>query len=221
MLLVAADTTTPNGSVALARAGEVLGEVRLGRQEGHSATLLPAIEFLLRSMGLVPAAVDVWAVATGPGSFTGLRVGLSTIQGLALAGGKACVGVSALHANAARATGRAPRIVALMEAFRQEVYGQQFDAGARPLGGPDVGRVETLLERVPPGAAFVGDAVAAWRTEIESRCAGASFPLRSPFLAGEVARIAWREAAAGRTLAPDALRPLYLREAEAKKPSSA
>lgn len=219
MLLLAADTTTANGSVALAEDGDVVGEVRLGRQEGHSGTLLPAIEFLLRSMGLAPAEVEVWAVAVGPGSFTGLRVGLSTIQGLALASDKRCVGVSALHAHAALAVGAAPHLVAVMDAYRQEVYGQVFDADARPAGEPAVGRIEVLLERTPAGAAFVGDGAARWRSEIEARCREARFPRRSPFLAAEVARLAWREAAAGRTLAPDALRPLYLREAEVKKPS--
>ena len=220
MLLLAADTTTANGSVAVAEDGDVVGEVRLGRQEGHSATLLPAIEFLLRSMGLAPAGVDVWAVAVGPGSFTGLRVGLSTIQGLALASERRCVGVSALHAHAARAVGTAPFLVAVTDAFRQEVYGQVFDADARPVGEPGVGRIEALLERAPAGAGFVGDAATRWRAEIELRCRDACFPRRSPFLAGEVARLAWREAAAGRSLAPDALRPLYLREAQVRKPTT-
>lgn len=221
MLLLAVDTTTGNGSVALADEGEVVGEVRLGRQPGHSATLLPALEFLLRSVGVAPTQVDVWAVAVGPGSFTGLRVGLSTIQGLALAAAKPCVGVSALQANAAGAGGNTPRVVALMDAFRQEVYGQAFDAAAQPVGLPAVGRVEALLEQVPAEAAFVGDAVAACRTLIESRCPGASFPRRSPFLAAEVARLAWCEAASGRTLPPDALRPLYLRAAPVKGPAPA
>ena len=221
MLLLAADTTTVNGSVALAEGGHVIGEIRLGRQQGHSATLLPGIEFLLRSMELAPAAVDVWAIAVGPGSFTGLRVGLSTIQGLALASERPCVGVSALHAHAARAIGAAPYVVALMDAFRQEVYGQVFDADARPVGEPSVGGIEALLGRVPAGAAFVGDAAEAWRTEIGVRCRDACFPRRSPFIAAEVARLAYREAAAGRTVRPDALRPLYLREAEVKKPTVA
>jgi tRNA threonylcarbamoyladenosine biosynthesis protein TsaB len=221
MLLLAADTTTASGSVALAEDGDVVGEVRLGRQEAHSATLLPAIEFLLRSMGLAPARVDVWGLAVGPGSFTGLRVGLSTIQGLALATGRPCVGVSALAANARRAIGAAPVIVAVMDAHRREVYGQVFDVDARPLAEPSVGRIEELLEDVPAEAAFVGDGVPEWRTLIEGRCRGARFPPRSPFLAGEVARLAWREASAGRTLAPDALRPLYLRDAEARRPRSA
>lgn len=221
MLLLAADTTTGDGSVALADEGGVVGEVRLGRQQGHSATLLPAIEFLLHSMGVAPAQVGVWAVAVGPGSFTGLRVGLSTIQGLALASAKPCVGVSALQANAAGAAGVAPHVVALMSAFRQEVYGQAFDAAAQPVGEPVVGRPEALLEDFPAAAAFVGDAVTACRTLIESRYPGASFPRRSPFLAAEVARLAWREAASGRAHPPDALRPLYLREAAVRGPAPA
>src|SRR5262245_27811166 len=221
MLLLAADTTTANGSVALAADGDVIGEVRLGRQQAHSATLLPAIEFLLRSLDLGPTRIDVWAVAAGPGSFTGLRVGLRTIQGLALASARPCVAVSALHAYAASASGAAAYIVAAMEAFRQEVYAQIFDTSGRPAGDARVGPIEALLDAVPPGAAFVGDAVSARRVEIEACCREARFPAVSPFIAGEVARLALVEAEAGRTLHPQALRPLYLREPEVRKPTVA
>ncbi len=220
MLLLAVDTTTSNGSVALAEGDDVFAEVRLGRQRGHATTLLPAVEFLLSSAERRSADVDVWAVAVGPGAFTGLRVGISTVQGLALASGRPCVGVSALEALA-RGVGEGRPVVALMDAYRQEVYAQSFDGAGGARGAPAVGPVETLLAGFPAGAAFVGDAVPAARAVIEARCPGASFPSRSPFLAAAVARLAWREAVAGRTQAGDSLRPLYLREAEIRKPKTA
>jgi tRNA threonylcarbamoyladenosine biosynthesis protein TsaB len=218
MLLLAADTTTANGSVALAQGDQVVGELRLPVRENHSSTLLPAIESLLRSSGRGPRDIDVWAVAVGPGAFTGLRVGISTIQGLALASSRPCVGVSALHALAAGAVGRAAHVVALMDAFRNEVYAQVFDAAAQPLASPAVGRLQALLASLPAEAAFVGDAVPAWRTEIARLLPRAVFPVRSPFLATEVARLAVREAAAGRVLDADALRPLYLRAPDIRAP---
>jgi tRNA threonylcarbamoyladenosine biosynthesis protein TsaB len=150
-----------------------------------------------------------------------LRVGISTIQGLALASRKPCVGVSALQAWALGVAGCAEAIVTLLDALRDDAYGQVFDALGLPLGPAGVGRVAELAARAPVGAAFVGDAVAASRPVIEAGCRGARFPARSPFLAAEVATLASREAAAGRTLAPEALRPLYLREAELRKSSPA
>jgi tRNA threonylcarbamoyladenosine biosynthesis protein TsaB len=218
MLLLAADTTTTNGSVALAQGDEVIGVLALPARESHSSSLLPAIESLLRSSGARAQDVGVWAVAVGPGAFTGLRVGISTIQGLALASSRPCVGVSALRALAAGVVGRAPRIVALMDAFRNEVYVQVFDAAARPLAAPSVGGLAALLPSLPAQAAFVGDAVAALRSELARRLPGARFPERSPLLAPEVAGLAAGEAAAGRLLYPDALRPLYLRAPDLRVP---
>ncbi len=217
MLLLAADTTTTNGSVALADAEGVMAELRLARQEGHSSGLLPAIEFLLQIAGRQARDVDAWAVAVGPGSFTGLRVGISTIQGLALAAGKPCVGVSALQAWALGVAGCAESVCVLLCAFRQDVYFQLFDGSGAARSEPGVGRIEEALAQAPAGAAFVGDAAPALRSSIESACSRPLFPSRSPFLAAEVAALAAREAAAGRTLAPDSLRPLYLREAELRK----
>ncbi len=220
MLLLAADTTTANSSVALADGEEILAEVRLGRQESHSRTLLPGIEFLLRSSGRRPADVEAWAVAVGPGAFTGLRVGISTIQGLALASSRPCVGVSALHALAAGVAGLAPRIVAVMDAFRGEVYAQVFDAAARPAGPPRLGRLQALLPSLPAEAAFVGSPLLACRVELARALPGALFPEHNPFLAAEVARLGAREVAAGRTLSADGLRPLYLREPDIRAPKA-
>jgi tRNA threonylcarbamoyladenosine biosynthesis protein TsaB len=161
--------------------------------------------------------VDVWAVAVGPGTFTGLRVGISTIQGLALAGGRRCVGVSALQAWALGAAGSAPAIVTLLDATRGQVYGQAFDGEAEPMGPPRLGRIEELAGQAPAGAAFVGDVVAGARRSIETARPGARFPPARPFLAARVAALALRAAADGRTEAPEALRPLYLREAALRK----
>ena len=215
--MLAVDTTTADGSVALADADEVVGEVRLGRQETHSRTLLPAIELLLGSLGLAPLDVDAWAVASGPGSFTGLRVGISTIQGLALASGRPCLGVSALDALAARVAGSASCLAALMDAFRGELYARLYDSAARPLEAARVETLASVLRRVPAGTAFTGDAARARRAEIAAGCPTAVFPPRSPFLAAAVARLAMKRLAAGESVEPAALRPLYLRGADIRR----
>jgi tRNA threonylcarbamoyladenosine biosynthesis protein TsaB len=216
--VLAVDTTTERGSVAVAEAGSVRGEVRLACPEGHSQRLLPAIEFLLASLRLDPRDLEGFAVTTGPGSFTGLRVGLSTVQGLALASGRRCLGVSALDVLAARAAGAAPAVVAMMDAHRDEVYGAVYDEGGRPAGPPSVERPEAIVARSPEQAAFIGDGAERHRALILSLRPRALFPVRSLFLAGTLARVAAPALARGEGVAPSELRPLYLREPDIRKP---
>lgn len=217
MKVLAVDTTTERGSIAVAEDGAVRGEVRLAGPEGHSARLLPAIEFLLGALGLAPRDVEGFAVTTGPGSFTGLRVGLSTVQGLALASGRRCLGVSALDVLAARVAGAAPALVAMMDAYRGEVYGAVYDGDGRAAGPPSVERPEGFVVRVPEEAAFIGDGAERHRALIQSLRPRALFPARSLFLAGTLARMAAPALARGEGVVPSALRPLYLREPDIRR----
>ena len=100
MKVLAVDTTSERESVALADDLVVRAEVRV-RAAGHSRQILSAIEFVLRASGTAAGEIEGYAVTVGPGSFTGLRVGLSTVQGLALASGRPCLGVSTLDVLAA------------------------------------------------------------------------------------------------------------------------
>jgi tRNA threonylcarbamoyladenosine biosynthesis protein TsaB len=215
--VLAVDTTTERGSVAVTEDDSVSGEVRLASPEGHSRRLLPAIDFLLQSLGLRPADLDAFAVTTGPGSFTGLRVGLSTVQGLALGAGRPCLGVSALDVLAARIAGAAPALVALMDAYRGEVYGGLYEEDGRPAGPARVERPEALVARVGEVAAFVGDGAQRHRELILSLRPRAVFPARSLFLAGTLGRLAGPRLQRGEGVAPAALRPLYLREPDIRK----
>jgi tRNA threonylcarbamoyladenosine biosynthesis protein TsaB len=216
--ILAVDTATPWGSVALLRAGETIGEVRLRSPEGHSAALLPAVSFLLDRLGLPPGAVEGYAVGAGPGSFTGIRVGLSTVQGLALGSGRPCLGLSTLDALAAKARGAADSVVAMVDAYRGEVYAELYDAAGRPLGQAGAWRPEALLDRVGGAApAFVGDGARKYASLIRERCPGAMFPERSPFLAAWLGRLAEPRLRAGDGHGPEALRPIYLREADVRR----
>jgi tRNA threonylcarbamoyladenosine biosynthesis protein TsaB len=217
--VLAVDTTTERGSVALAEDDTVRGEVRLLSPDGHSRRLLPAVEFLLGSLGLRPAEVEGFAVTTGPGSFTGLRVGLSTVQGLALGSGRPCLGMSALDVLAARIAGAATVTVAVMDAYRGEVYARVYDGAGRPSGPPSVEAPEALLARVAGGAAFVGDGVERYRELFLSR-PGAVLPARGLYLAGTLGRLAAPRLRAGEGTAPAELRALYLRAPDIRKPSA-
>ena len=187
--------------------------------DGHSRHLMPSIAFLLEGLGLAPGNVEGYAVAAGPGSFTGLRVGIGTVQGLALAADRPCAAVSALDALASLAAGASDCVVAVMEAHRGEVFGGIFDGSGRARGQPQAIPLAALLEQVPEAAAFIGDAVERHRAEILAARPRAVFPDRSLFLAGTVARLGEEILSAGRGIAASELRPLYLREASIRKPT--
>jgi tRNA threonylcarbamoyladenosine biosynthesis protein TsaB len=156
-------------------------------------------------------------VVTGPGAFTGLRVGISTVQGLALASGRPCLGMSALDVLAARIAGEAPVLAVMTEAYRGDVFGALFDAGARPLSPPALEPPEAFLARVPSGpVAFVGEGARRHRALVLERRPQARFPRCSLFLAGTLGRLAEPRLEAGEGVPPEALRPLYLREAHVR-----
>ena len=220
MRVLAIDTTSPRGSVAVAGEEGVLAEARVVASAGHSTWLLPAVAALLGGLGLRAGALDAFAVTTGPGSFTGLRVGLGSVQGLALASGRPCVGLSTLDVLALTATGASETIVALVDAFRAEVYSGVYDAAGNLRGERKVGSLAALLEGLPAGSAFVGDVAAASREAIRSAVPGALFPEPVAFLAGPLALAALREIARGAAVPASALRPVYLRDAGVRLPSA-
>jgi tRNA threonylcarbamoyladenosine biosynthesis protein TsaB len=210
------DTTTPRGSVAFADTEVVLGEVRLTSPTPHSTRLLAAVEFLLDGLGLSPLEIEGYAVTTGPGSFTGLRVGIGTVQGLALGSGRPCLGVPALDVLAARIRGTASHLVAMTDAFRGEVYAALYDGEARPLGGPRLCAPAAFLRDVPVAAAFLGDGATRYRSQVLDSCPAAVFSERSLYLAGTLARLAQPRLVAGEGAGPELLRPLYLRGADGR-----
>ena len=211
MRILAVDTTTERGSVAVVAGGEVLGEIRLRAGMGHSRRLMPAIAFLIEGLGLSAADIEGYAVTAGPGSFTGLRVGLACVQGLALASGRRCVGLSTLDVLAARIAGASPTLVAAMDAYRGEVYACVYGGDATRRGEPVTALPRDAFAGLPAGAAFIGDGAARYRAEIEAAVCGAAFPARSGFLAGTLGRLAEPVLAGGGGVVPADLRPMYLR----------
>lgn len=210
MRVLAVDTTTPRGSVAIVSEAGVEAEARLATSDGHSRWLLPAVDVLLRGLDVDPLVLDAFAVTVGPGSFTGLRIGLSSVQGLALASGKRCIGLSALDVLGGAAAGHACVVFAVMDAFRGEFYSAAYDQSGQLEGSARVGNLEELLEAAPAGAGFVGDAAITQRARIEALVPGAQFPTVDLFLAGALGRAALRRGLTASVAAAD-LRPLYLR----------
>ena len=213
MRVLAIDTSSPRGSVAVVGSEGVLAEARVVTGEGHSRWLLPAVSALLQGLAVDAGTIDVFAVTTGPGSFTGLRVGLGSVQGLAMASGRPCVGLSTLDLLAGCASASSGTIVALVDAFRGEVFSGVYDAAARLRGERAVGRLEDVLRSVPAGTAFVGEVAVARREAIREAVPGAIFPEFPRFLAPALAAAALPLAASGSTVSAADLRPVYLRPA--------
>lgn len=147
-LVLSADTSLPILSVALIRDGVILGVVALEGKGSRNEKLLPAIDWVLGENGVDRRELDLLAVTRGPGSFTGVRIGLATMQGLALAIGKP---VCAMSTHEAAAFGEAGRVAIVDDAGRGEFYVSIFEDGrevvAPHLGPrPDDGRVLVLAE---------------------------------------------------------------------------
>lgn len=129
MYILAFDTSTLWGSVALLQNQDLIAESNSKIDKTHSATLMNTIDFLLTNAGLGIGDVDLFVVSLGPGSFTGLRIGVTTGKSLAYATGKPVVGVSSLHSLAYEARMYAnpdETVVPILDARRQEVYWTRY-----------------------------------------------------------------------------------------------
>jgi tRNA threonylcarbamoyladenosine biosynthesis protein TsaB len=154
MTILGIETATAVCGAALVRDGAVVAESRLAAPQAHSERLLVLIDEVLARAGVRAGGLDAIACSIGPGSFTGLRIGLSVAKGLAFATGAAIVPVSTLEALAARAVadGRVPeggRVLAVIDARRDEVYAALYQ------------RSGEALAVVAPGAALAVAALAA------------------------------------------------------------
>lgn len=225
MLILAVDTTTPGGSVALLGGDALLGEANVESAATHSARLFRSIDFLLGALGRDVKDIDAFAVAAGPGSFTGIRIGLGAVKSLAYASGKPIAPVSTLAALATKLAAAGTGLVCpLLDAKKGEIYAGLFEAG--PAG---------LAEILPQGAyapdeffarlpgdrpiAFAGSGLAVYGDRVRSRLADrARFPVRSPFIAAEVGRIGAEILRSGRGVDAAALEPLYFRRSQAEEP---
>jgi tRNA threonylcarbamoyladenosine biosynthesis protein TsaB len=221
MVILSLDTTTRAGSCALLRDDGVLREQR-GDPSRDQAERLPGdLAALLAREGFALSAIDAFAVATGPGSFTGLRVGIATMQGLAMAAARPLIGVSAFDALAAltkeqRDAGSS--VATWIDAWRGEVfaalYGEGGESDAAVVAHPDA-----LLDRLEGKLVlFTGDGAALYEERIRARLRDAArltTPV-APLLAGAVALLARDAYTAGQRPLPHAIRPIYVRRSDAE-----
>ncbi len=131
MLILAIDTSANTATCALSRDGALLALYTVNGLLTHSETMLPMIENMLSKAALSIDDVDAFAVSEGPGSFTGVRIGVSLIKGLAFDKSKPCIGVSTLDALAKNLYGIGGYVVPVMDARREQVYTAIFKDGKR------------------------------------------------------------------------------------------
>ena len=204
MLILALDTSTAQVSVAFGDHGEVLGAVQLAGGRRHAEQLAPAIDYLRRELAVDLGHVAAIAVGTGPGLFTGLRVGVTTAKVMAQALRIPVVGIPSLDlvAYPLRSSGRT--IVAVLDARRREVFA--LVAGEATVLAPDTLQVEA-------GEICVGDGAVRYRALLEGN--GAVVPPDDDERHRPRARFHAQLAGA---LGPvEAIEPLYLRAPDAKK----
>ena len=127
MLILALDSSAVAGSVALCDGERLLCEYTVNLGNTHSETILPMVESILKLSGYTADDIDIFACSEGPGSFTGIRIGASTIKGLAFSTDKPCIGVSTLEALAYNLIGAEGIICPVMNARRAQVYNAIFD----------------------------------------------------------------------------------------------
>jgi tRNA threonylcarbamoyladenosine biosynthesis protein TsaB len=225
--ILSIDTCDPNGSVALNRDGEPLGMIVHDTGEEYSSWLLPAVDQLLGERGITMNDVGVYAVATGPGSFTGVRVGLATVKAWAEVYGRAVTTVSRLEAVASQRQARTPLIGAFLDASRGQVFGALYsDSGGRVrlIEAERVAEPEEFLEFVDRVAAsrkvqWISSAPERleesqpWQSTVETRG-----PVQrvAKYLAEAIGSIGYKKAVDGETVDGLGLDANYVRRPDAE-----
>ncbi len=222
MRILAVETSTLAGGAALLDGERVVGESTLNIKATHSERLMAAVDHLLELSGWKPENLEGLAVAIGPGSFTGLRIGISAVKGLALALGIPVAAVPTLDALAATLPFAAHPVCPILDAKKGEVYASLYHWAGEAMSrdceylalAP-----EALCDRLAGPVIFVGDAVDTLgdlfrgRLGANARFAPVGRRLPSPACVGALGHALLL---AGRTVDASALTPLYLRPSEAE-----
>lgn len=223
MKILALESSAKAASCAILSDGELLASAWQATGLTHSRTLLPMVEDMLKNSELSVQEMDAVAVAAGPGSFTGLRIGIAAVKGLAWAAEKPCIPVSTLEAMAWPLAHLEGNIVCAMDARRQQIYNAVFLAEGGELtrlredravsleeAAADVGEMDGPMTIVGDGAGLCFDFLTARGVE----CRLAPVHLRQQSAVG-VAMAAWRRR--GETLSAQELTPVYLRLSQAER----
>jgi len=223
-ILLALETATMCGSVALIAENRCLAEFSLQTGETHSRRLLAGVDWLLQETGIDWSRIDAVAVSQGPGSFTGLRIGLATAKGLALAGGAKLIGVGTLDGLAAQLFAAGDILICpVLDARKKEVYCGFYrcdDRGLpRRLGEYLVTSPESLCAGIDEPAVLLGDGATLYNDLFQEKLgsllktapANLYFPRAATI--GSLALDKWHQ---DEFLDPPGAEPIYIRPSEAE-----
>jgi tRNA threonylcarbamoyladenosine biosynthesis protein TsaB len=214
-VILAIDTTSEFGSLALVNASGVVGELPMHSPDGFSHVLYGYLSALLDDHRLTLADITGFASAAGPGSFTGVRVGLAAVKGLAEATGKAAVAVSNLQALAA--FGERPLRATLLDARRGDIFGAVYNGSLEIVQPEVVMKFDAWLESLPGEVEFVSTEMDRFEASFaDTRFATASRRNAPRILAGAIGRIAWQRLQQGETGDPALINANYVRRSDAE-----
>ena len=212
--MLAIDAAGSDCGAAVAAGDKLLAIANAAMLHGQAEALLPMIDDVVREAGLTPSGLDLVAVTTGPGSFTGIRVGIAAARGISLALDLPLVGVSSFEAVAASVPGdgfEGRRLLVALDSRRADLYVQFFDGFGRPLSHPAARHPETLASAVPwaerQTIVVAGDG-AARAVEVLAKSVEATIVEAAPPVAGALRAAIWKWRRGERD---EAVRPLYLR----------
>lgn len=228
MKILALESAALTASAAVCEDEHLLGEILLNNGHTHSETLLPMTEALLGSLGLTAADMDLFAVSAGPGSFTGVRIGVATVKGLAFGTGKPCIGVSTLEALACNLPQSGSLICPVMNARRGQVYTALFRGrgnGTAPSLAPErlmpdsaipICELDAILEQYDEPVYLCGDGYALCAADLRQPIGNTPERLRWQS-AASVAYAALSAYRAGVRTTDAELKPVYLRPSQAER----
>jgi tRNA threonylcarbamoyladenosine biosynthesis protein TsaB len=220
--VLAMDTSTPRGSVALLDGEEVVGELRLASLETHSSRLLKSIDFLLETAGWKLSDLNLVASGIGPGSFTGIRIGVATALGLAQTIGIPFAGVSGMDALASQNLFLQGRIAVIMDAQRSQVYYAEYinnEGRIRSVERPSLlfpAELEQRLKR--KSISLIGDGACRYFSRFGSATRNCpQLVMTDLFIAAGIGRLASRRKRSWKTGTALQSEPLYIRPPDAAK----
>ncbi|MGB8953104.1 MAG: tRNA (adenosine(37)-N6)-threonylcarbamoyltransferase complex dimerization subunit type 1 TsaB [Candidatus Aminicenantales bacterium] len=224
MRILAVDTTTETGSVALLENTRLLSEVNLDSPLTHSGRLLQSVHFLLQANAVTIQQVDGFAVAAGPGSFTGIRIGLSTVKSFSFASEKPVAPVSTLKGLAWKLRDSGSRLLCpVMDAKKGEIYASLFEVkGGRltELISQGAYSPDHFLSRLPAHRIilFIGSGVQPYKSRILDYLKDkARLASRSTFIAHEVGLLGYEILNKQEGVLSSALEPFYFRKSQAEE----
>lgn len=225
MKVLALETSTIAGSIAIADAGELIGELRINVKVAHAERLMNSVDWLLNASRLSAKDIDAFAVSIGPGSFTGLRIGLSTAKGFSYATNKPLVSVPTLDAFARTLPFCSCLICPMLDARKNEVYTglYKWEGGMckKIISETAVNPADFLkdMKKIKETTVFIGDGTKIYKkliTDIlKNKAIFAPASKMSPS-ASSVAEIALEKLKQGLTADPVSLTPFYIRKSEAE-----